>query len=186
MDKIVFFFRRKEGLSREEFGDHYLRVHAPLGMRVSRAMRGYVVNLVESEAPVDAVTEIWAASADEFLDPSRAFASQEAMAELVADHNSFLGPFDAYVVAERVVRDGRIDGPLRQRTPGAKVVVAHEDDGDLPPPHPGAVRVVDNEVRRAVTPGARPLRVVRMEWWPGAPATVGGLVVSEYRQMAAP
>ena len=34
--------------------DHYLDVHAPLGMRVTRAMRGYTVNLVETEGGPDA------------------------------------------------------------------------------------------------------------------------------------
>jgi hypothetical protein len=183
MEKLLFLFRRKEGLTRQAFGEHYLSVHAPLGMRVTRAMRGYVVNLVESDDPVDAVTEIWAPSAEEFFDPARAFASPEGMAELVADHNSFLGPFDAYVVRERVVRDGALDGSLGRRTPGAKVIELHTEWREAEPP-PGATRVVDNEVLRPVTPDAPALSLVRMSWWPSTPPQpVAGLLVGEYRQM---
>src|SRR5882757_5465585 len=53
MDKVVFFFRRKDELSREEFQDHYLHHHAPLGLRVTRTMDGYTVNLVDNESDVD-------------------------------------------------------------------------------------------------------------------------------------
>ena len=31
MDKLVFLFHRKDGLTRQEFFEHYLDVHAPLG-----------------------------------------------------------------------------------------------------------------------------------------------------------
>jgi hypothetical protein len=54
MDKLLFFFRRKDGLTRAEFHRHYLEQHAPLGLRVTMTMAGYTVNLVDSESEVDA------------------------------------------------------------------------------------------------------------------------------------
>ena len=47
-DKVLFFFTRKDGLSRQEFHDHYLHHHAPLGLRVTQTMAGYTVNLVDN------------------------------------------------------------------------------------------------------------------------------------------
>src|SRR5262245_34072317 len=99
-DKVVFFFTRKDGLSREEFHDHYLHHHAPLGLRVTRTMDGYTVNLVDSDSDsdVDAVTEIWTASIADFFDPSKSFATEDDAKTLMADHDSFTGPYDAYAV----------------------------------------------------------------------------------------
>ena len=112
MDKLIFLFRRKQGLTRKEFFDHYLDVHAPLGKRVTQTMRGYTVNLVDTEGGLDAVTEIWTESAADFMDPAKSFATPEDAAELMADHDSFLGPFEAYVVEEKIVSGEVPDAPL--------------------------------------------------------------------------
>jgi uncharacterized protein (TIGR02118 family) len=135
MDKLVFLFGRVHGMSVDEFRDHYLQVHAPSALERTRAMHGYVVNLVEHDTTtiddagvagaqptlaVDAVTEIWTPSIGEFLDPATAFTSPEAAEAHMADHNSFIGPMHVYRVEERVVKARSTDQPVGARTPGVK------------------------------------------------------------------
>ena len=189
MDKLLFFFQRKDGLTHEEFAAHYLDVHAPLGQRVTITMAGYTVNIVESDgadAP-DAITEIWTASMADFFDPARSFATPEDAAELMADHDSFIGPYDAYAVDEHVLVGAAPDGPLGTRAPGAKLVSVYRDAGDVPAPPPGATRVIDQRVLQALTPGAPPLALIRSVWAPDV-GTLGAsaaqaYVVGEYRRM---
>jgi hypothetical protein len=164
MDKVVFFFRRKDGLSREEFQDHYLHHHAPLGLRVTRTMDGYTVNLVDNESDVDAVTEIWTASMTDFFDPSKSFATEDDAKTLMADHNSFIGPYDAYAVEEAVVHGALPDAPLGEIAPGAKVFVRYADAGAVPAPPADATFVVDQRVVQNIMPGSPDLAVVRTIW----------------------
>ena len=71
-------------------------------------MDGYSVNLVDTEAAgaPDAITEIWTASSADFFDPAKSFATPDDAQELMTDHDSFIGPYDTYIVEERVVRQG--------------------------------------------------------------------------------
>jgi hypothetical protein len=164
MDKVVFFFRRKDGLSREEFHDHYLHHHAPLGLRVTVTMAGYTVNLVDSESDVDAVTEVWTAALADFFDPSKSFATDADAKTLMADHDSFIGPYDAYAVEEQVVHGALPDAPLGEVAPGAKVFVRYADAAAVPPPPADATFVVDQRVVQTVMPGSPALAVVRAIW----------------------
>jgi hypothetical protein len=168
MDKIAFFFRRKDGLGRDEFHDHYLHHHAPLGLRVTVTMDGYTVNLVDSASDFDAVTEIWTASMADFFDPSKSFATEEDAKTLMADHDSFIGPYDAYAVTEEVVHGALPDAPLGEVAPGAKVFVRYADAVDVPAPPSGATYVVDNRVVQNVMPGSPDLAVVREVWFADA------------------
>ncbi|HEY7136122.1 MAG TPA: EthD domain-containing protein [Acidimicrobiia bacterium] len=127
MQKLIFLFGRKPGLSHDEFARHYLEVHAPLGRRVTRAMAGYVVNLVEhvdergARLPeLDAITEIWTPSVEDFFDPALAFTSAEDGRELLADHESFIGPMHAYLVAEHTPKMEPAVSATGSRTPGVK------------------------------------------------------------------
>ena len=88
-------------------------------------MDGYTVNLVDSESDVDAVTEIWTASMADFFDPSKSFATEDDAKTLMADHDSFIGPYDAYAVEEEVVHGALPDAPLGEVAPGAKVFVRY-------------------------------------------------------------
>ena len=153
MDKLIFFFHRKDGLTRQEFAEHYLDVHAPLGMRVTVTMDGYTVNLVDGDddSVHDAITEVWTASSADFLDPAKSFATPEDAQELMADHDSFIGPFDTYVVEERVLhgdaavpdgREARVVLPRRRPDAGTR---------------PGG----DRRARTPRRPGARP-RLARL------------------------
>jgi hypothetical protein len=163
-DKVLFFFTRKDGLSREEFHDHYLHHHAPLGLRVTVTMDGYTVNLVDSDADVDAVTEIWTASMADFFDPSKSFATEADAKTMMTDHDSFIGPYDAYTVEEEVVQGSLPDAPLGAVASGAKVFVRYTNDDDVPAPPADATYVVDQRVTQNIMPGSPELAVVRTIW----------------------
>ena len=133
MDKLIFLFPRKDGLTRDEFFAHYLEVHAPLGLELTRTMAHYTVNLCDREGGaddgVDAITETWTDSVADFMDPDKSFATPEDAQRLFADHDSFIGaPYDAYAVEERVSKGPERLPPDHGRSPGAKVVVAVSDD----------------------------------------------------------
>jgi EthD domain len=187
MDKLLFFFRRKDGLTRQEFRDHYLEVHAPLGMRVTVTMAGYTVNLVDSESPFDAVTEIWTASMADFFDPTKSFANEDDAKTLMADHDSFIGPYDAYAVEESIVQGAVPDAPLGELSGAAKVIVRYADAADVPPAPSDAVCVIDQQVVQSFMPGSPPLALVRSIWSAqGTGLSAFGddaLLVSEVRQM---
>lgn len=150
MQKLVFAFRRKLGMSRRSFHEHYVDVHAPLGLRANRMISRYTVNLVTSgEADLDAVTEVWTPSAARFLSPE-AFVSTALAQELIADHSSFMAPQDAFLVEESVVVGS--GSTARRGGDGGWVKVVdflaadHRSDE-----HPAeAVRVVDNSVTEIV------------------------------------
>jgi hypothetical protein len=132
LEKLVFLFPRKQGLSRDEFFDHYLRVHAPLGLELTRTMVHYTVNLRDrvDDAPpgVDAITETWTGSIADFMNPERSFASPEEAQRLMDDHNSFIGdPYDVYAVDERVRKGASRAAPADGPSPGDKLVVAITD-----------------------------------------------------------
>jgi len=168
MDKLLFFFQRKDGLTRDEFHDHYLEEHAPLGLRVTVTMAGYTVNLVDTDGDrdgdVDAVTEVWTESMADFFDPAKSFATEEDAKTLMADHDSFIGPYDAYAVEEAVVHGALPDAPLGAVADGAKVFVRYAAGDSVPPPPTDAVCVVDQRVVQTVTPGSPELAVVRTLW----------------------
>jgi len=71
MVKTVAFFKRKAGLSREEFFNHYEMVHAPLGMKHIPNMKGYVRNHIPVSSSADdlewdCISEFWFENMDEF------------------------------------------------------------------------------------------------------------------------
>jgi hypothetical protein len=186
MQKVLFFFSRKDGLSREDFHEHYLDHHAPLGLRITVTMTGYTVNLVDSKSDVDAVTEIWTPSTTDFFDPSKSFATEEDAQALMTDHDSFIGPYDAYVVTEDVVQGQLPDAPLAEVAPLAKVFVRYADAADVPEPPADALHVVDQRVVQNVMPGSPDLAVVRAVWFADASSAAAlgpdALVTREVRQ----
>lgn len=129
LEKVVFLFPRKAGLTVEEFFDHYLQVHAPLGVELTRTMRHYAVNLhvADDHAPdgVDAFTETWVDSIAAFFDPGQSFATPEDAQRLMEDHDSFIGdPYFAYAVEEHAAKgSGERRPPTAGATPGAKAIV---------------------------------------------------------------
>jgi len=188
MDKIIFFFQRKPGTTRESFYDHYLEDHAPLGLRVTVTMAGYTVNLVDSDSEVDAVTEIWTASMADFFDPSKSFATEEDAKTLMTDHDSFIGPYDAYAVEETIVQGSVPDAPIGERAARVKVFVRYADAATIPAPPADAVCVVDQRVVQSFMPGSPELELVRTMWFDDAGQAADrfadALVTREYRQLA--
>ena len=164
MDKLVFLFPRKQGLTREEFFAHYLDVHAPLGLEVTQTMVHYTVNLCDRDGGaddgVDAITETWTDSVADFMDPDKSFATPEDAQRLMTDHDSFIGaPYDAYSVAEAVRKGAPLQSPQEGATPGTKIVVAVSDDATLARLAPLAdrddvSRFVENRVTSPLMTGA--------------------------------
>jgi hypothetical protein len=144
-------------------------------------MDGYTVNLVDSDDDVhDAITEVWTASSADFLDPAKSFATPEDAQQLMADHDSFIGPYDAYVVEERVVR-GNADVPS-----GVKRVSCHLAGDPTPEPGPGVTDVLEHTVVRAVNPDAPAYATIVSTWAPTVdalgPSTGVAYDVREYRK----
>jgi hypothetical protein len=164
VDKLIFLFPRQHGLTRDEFFSHYLEVHAPLGLELTRTMAHYTVNLCDrdggAEDGVDAITETWTASVADFMDPSKSFATPEDAQRLMTDHDSFIGaPYDAYAVAEAVRKGPPRQSPQEGPTAGTKVVVAVSDDATLARLTPlvdrdDVSRFVENRVTSSVMTGA--------------------------------
>ena len=61
--KAVALLKRKAGLTREEFIDHYEQVHAPLIVRITPGLVGYARNYVVTppggDLDFDSMTELW-------------------------------------------------------------------------------------------------------------------------------
>jgi hypothetical protein len=198
MEKLVFLFRRKPGTTHEAYCDHYLTVHAPLGMRLMHGLNGYTVNLLETAAEFDAVTEIWTPAIADFLavDPTTRPGTIE---EIQKDHFSFMGPQDTYAVDERIVRDGPLTSPLGAPTPGVKAISLHRKGEAPPDPPAGAYRVVDNVVLRPIllqdqfvdgaTGVSSNVAVIRSVWAGSAddlgPLPPGAMLVREHRNRLA-
>jgi hypothetical protein len=164
VDKLIFLFPRKPGLTREEFFSHYLEVHAPLGLELTRTMAHYTVNLCDRDGGtgdgVDAITETWTESVADFLNPDQSFATPEDAQRLFTDHDSFIGaPYDAYAVTETVRKGPERLAPSNAVSPGDKIVIAVTDEAALGRlaaivDHDAVTRYVENRVVSSVMTGA--------------------------------
>jgi hypothetical protein len=199
MEKTVFLFNRHPDRSRENFAHHYIHNHAPLGARLTRSLRGYTVNIVETPGAPDAVTEHWLSAASDLLTPSIAYATQGDFDAVVADDRTLFSDSILYVVVEETCRVGRKDPdvPPGMATPGAKLIWLWRSADEAPPPPVGARRVVDNRVGyRLVFEDGERKRVepehtfIRMAWFdrPVVDGEVanGALVTKEYPFIEAP
>jgi uncharacterized protein (TIGR02118 family) len=64
MVKAIALLKRKEGLSLEEFVEHYEKIHVPLILKYSTGVKRYVRNYVsgngdKDQSSFDCITEIW-------------------------------------------------------------------------------------------------------------------------------
>ena len=82
----------------------------------------------------------------------------------MADHNSFIGPYDAYAVEEQVVHGALPDATLGEVARGAKVFVRYASAEAVPAPPADATYVVDQRVVQNIMPGSPELAVVRTIW----------------------
>ena len=108
--------RRREGLSREDYGRRILNSHVPLALEHHPSMRRYRVNLVErprgeSLVPVDSIAELSFATREDFRE--RLYATEEGRRLITADTATFLGSAAAYETTEYVQKAPDIpDQPL--------------------------------------------------------------------------
>lgn len=198
MEKTIFLFTRTASRSRENFGQHYVNNHAPLGRRLTRVLRGYTLNLVQNRNWPDAVTEHWVGAAMDLLTPSIAYARRQDFEEVLADDRTLFDAFRLYVVTgeKEVIHGQPLASPVGEVTPEFKVVWAFPDAGAAPAPPPGARRVVDNVVGHELVHMedgrwervAADVAVFRMAWAPDLKRIASGdcLIVSEYRQIPSP
>jgi hypothetical protein len=162
MDKLMFLFHRRDGLTRDEFFEHYLEVHAPLGLRLTQTMAGYSVNLddTEDDTAPDAITEVWTADVQEFFDPAKSFATPEDAQELMTDHDSFIGPYDTYLVEERVVRTND------STTDSVKRIACYLDGEGVPVSSPDVTGVIEHRVVQVLNPDAPQYVTIVSTWAP--------------------
>jgi EthD domain len=201
MEKLLFLFPRKTGLTREEFFDHYLTVHAPLGLELTRTMRRYTVNLHDGDdaAPegVDAFTETWTDSVASFMSVEESFATPEDAQRLMNDHDSFIGdPYFAYTVEEHVAKGSGVrPAPTGGRADATKTIVLATDDATREAvvraavAHDDVTDVVENRVAQAVMPGSPEAAAFVLVWSSAdvvdaldAPPGATAYAVSEYVQ----
>ena len=108
MIKSLSLLTRKDGITHQQFVDHWLNVHAPLAHAVP-GLRRYVQShiLEERKRPdipstdveVDGIAELWYDDRDAM---ARANASPEAKA-LHADGALFIGRIKSYVIEEKQI-----------------------------------------------------------------------------------
>jgi hypothetical protein len=146
MEKMIFLFRRLDGVTRPAFQAHYVADHSPLGVRNCLLLDGYRINLVQTPAAMDSVTEIWSEQLTGFFDAAKNYTGPEKLQEVLDDHNTFIGAQMCFKVEETVVVDGGIDAKVGERAPGPKRVTLHFGRDELGPPPSAATRVVDNRV----------------------------------------
>lgn len=198
---LLFLFTRKDGLSDEQFREHYLGVHAPMSVAHSTATGRYVVRLVEGghgslPLPVDAITEIHTASLDAFVDPDKGWDSTENWKLVIDDAANFLVGFHMYRVRRDVLIpavDPAASAAVRERTPGVVIARIFLDgaEADEAADEPGGPDAIPGTVRYRVletlSPDAPPLRAVDLVALPDATAAryrSHAYVLGEYVQQA--
>jgi hypothetical protein len=198
MEKTLFLFRRIASRDRQDFGRYYIANHAPLGKRLTRCLLGYTVNLVQSESPIDAITEHWVPRAMDLLSIEIAYDTKEDAEAVWTDDRTLFESFELYVITqEREIAGRRVESVLEEKTPGVKLVCFYPNASDAPAPPSGARRVVDNHVsHKLVFNGtgftAQPpeFSLVRMAWFLKADAIGAAphdaLLTEEYRFIPAP
>lgn len=198
MEKTIFLFRRHADRTREDFAEHYTTVHAVLGRILTKSLKGYTVNLVRNRDWPDAVTEHWANMAFEIYTPSIGYDTKADFEKVLVDDRTMFSGYELYIVArEDVVIDGQLPAFVQgELTPLVKAVWLYRTASDVPPPPPGALRVVDNRIkdrRKASGDGwwvssAPDYQVIRMAWAPEeedlGDAAADAIIVHEYRQIA--
>lgn len=101
MVKRVSLARRRHGMSRQAFADHWLGPHVEI-VKTIPGLRGYVINLVHDPeaAGWDGIAETWFDSQE---DAEAAFASEPIRSQLAADRPQFLAEVRVFFVDEHTV-----------------------------------------------------------------------------------
>jgi hypothetical protein len=101
--KLIGLLRRKEGLTHEQFVDHWLHVHVPLVFKHVLGIGRYVTNVIEGAvvpggAEIDGIVEV------HYTEP-RTFDSPEGERIMADDVASFLSTPNRHLVGEYTFRD---------------------------------------------------------------------------------
>ena len=105
MVRVHIWLRKKEGLSAEEFRDHWLNDHAPIARDGYQFLTGYVINAVTrvpegQERPYDGVAELTWDDREGFS----ADMKSEAAARGTEDLATFTSAYGLLFVEETVVK----------------------------------------------------------------------------------
>lgn len=167
MPELAFLCSRRAGLTRAQYAEHLLERHAPLALRHHATLRGYVLNVVDGDGPVDSVNQLhYDALADFEL---RNYDSADGARLVTEDHARFLGAAAGYLCHETVYRDERARAALGRRSPGVKWISALRRSAPMDPARfadaleaelvpeilagqPGATRVAIARVERKLYP----------------------------------
>lgn len=108
MIKTLSLLTRKDGITHEEFVEHWLEIHAPLAHAVP-GIRRYVQSHItgtssrrdipDIDIEVDGIAELWFEDAESY---ERAAASPE-MKRLTDDGALFIGRIKTYLIQERQI-----------------------------------------------------------------------------------
>jgi len=107
--KAIALLKKKPGLSREEFIEHYEKEHAPLILQhssgIRRYLRNHVLPLGEEDPPFDSLTEIWYGDQESY-DKSMAMRLSGTGQVIADDEASFLDTnrIAFFLVNERISR----------------------------------------------------------------------------------
>lgn len=101
MIKIMLLVSRKDGVSPEEFRDHYETIHAPLAANhlpyLARYVRNYAVDRFGGDIDCDCVTEFWFDHPGPWREARKKILRQDILDLFAADEEQFHGSiFDAY------------------------------------------------------------------------------------------
>jgi uncharacterized protein (TIGR02118 family) len=105
MKKITFLFKRKAGMTPEEFRDHYENRHVPLALRLLPCFQDYARNYIRHDltyrpegmgtgvdraSPFDVVTEVTFASEAEYDFMMKRLADPDVLNQIVEDEERFM------------------------------------------------------------------------------------------------
>lgn len=87
MVRVHIWLRRLDGMSTEEFRDHWVRRHAPIARDGFTGLTSYRINVVSRvpegvEAPYDGVAELTFSSREDFVASMKSDANRDATADL--------------------------------------------------------------------------------------------------------
>src|SRR6266571_4095099 len=101
MVKRITLARRRPGISRAAFAEHWLGPHAEIARRIP-GIKGYLINVVDDpfESDWDGLAETWFDSRESAV---RELASEPTQTLLAADRLKFLEKVDILFVSEHVV-----------------------------------------------------------------------------------
>ncbi len=116
MIKAIGLLQRKEGMTHEQFMQHWTEVHAPMAHKLKRVRR-YVLNFIVGEptrpdipmlsefGQIDGIAEVWYESRETY----EAHKASPEGKEWHADGAKFIGRTKSFLIEEKVIIANRED-----------------------------------------------------------------------------